>query len=169
MRLTVLLGVIIVVAVLLTSSAYVIFFMEEDDGNNDDNINGGDDTGNGEGDDNGDDDDQNGGNNGNNNSNGNGDEEITHYVFIEESTATTCRYCPAVADILHELYTSGTYQFYYVSMVWNQNTIAEDRVKNEYNLYADPTVFIDGGYNVILGGTHPMENYSQAIQEVGYF
>jgi len=42
--------------------------------------------------------DQNNSDNGNNETNNN-QEELVHYVFVEEATATTCRYCPPVAKI----------------------------------------------------------------------
>lgn len=73
-----------------------------------------------------------------------------HYVFIEESTATTCQYCPVVSDIIHELYESKDYPFYYVSMV-QDNENADERLQEHYNLYGNPTMYIDGGYEVIVG------------------
>ena len=48
-------------------------------------------------------------------------ENLVHTVFIEEGTATWCESCPVVAEILHELYDSGEYSFYYVSMVEDGN------------------------------------------------
>jgi PKD repeat protein len=74
-----------------------------------------------------------------------------HTVFIEEGTATWCSNCPSVADILHELYTSGDYNFYYVAMIEDKNTKAHDRLYNDYNILGFPTVFIDGGYQVVMG------------------
>ncbi len=72
------------------------------------------------------------------------------YVFIEESTATTCQHCPAVSDIIYELYESKDYPFYYVSMV-QDNENADERLQEHYNLYGNPTTYIDGGYKVIVG------------------
>jgi hypothetical protein len=92
----------------------------------------------------------------------NGDENITHYVFIEESTSVNCRYCPNVGAILYKLESSHDYRFYYVSMIM-ENSKAADRLKNDYNWQADPTVFIDGGYTVILGGLNPESTYINAI------
>ena len=88
----------------------------------------------------------------NNNSGGNNDEKkFVHHVFIEEGTATTCKYCPAVADILHDIYASKRYTFYYVSMVEDRSKKAYDRLHNEYNIYGFPTVYIDGGYGIVFG------------------
>ena len=35
---------------------------------------------------------------------GGDDQDSTHYVFIEEASTTDCRFCPDIADILHDLY-----------------------------------------------------------------
>lgn len=91
------------------------------------------------------------------------DEYFTHTVFVEESTSVTCRYCPNVAAILETLESSPNYRFYYVSMIM-ENGKAAEYLTSVYNRYADPTVYIDGGYQVILGGLHPEANYSTAIQ-----
>jgi len=92
----------------------------------------------------------------------NTDDTFTHTVFIEESTSVNCRYCPNVGAILNKLEASNDNRFYYVSMIMENNKAA-DRLKNEYNWYADPTVFIDGGYSVILGGLNPESTYTDAI------
>lgn len=84
--------------------------------------------------------------NGNNGNNG----EVVRTVFIEESTATTCKYCTNVAEILHELFDPNDPDFYYISMVEDENSKAYERVVTHYNRYANPTVYIDGGYEVIL-------------------
>ena len=68
------------------------------------------------------------------------------------------------AKMLYELYTSGDYDFYLVTLV-KKNEIASNRLDNEYNLFGLPTVFIDGGYNVIMGGAHEKPVYAQAIRE----
>jgi len=78
-------------------------------------------------------------------------EDLVHYVFIEEGTVTWCNNCPAVARILHELYESGEYNFYYVSMVHDKNKKAKDQLDNEYNILGFPTVYIDGGYELVYG------------------
>jgi hypothetical protein len=78
-------------------------------------------------------------------------EDLVHSVFIEEATGEGCVYCPGVSELIHELFKSGNYNFYYVSMV-TEHTKANDHLYNEYNLYGQPTVYIDGGFNVLLGG-----------------
>jgi hypothetical protein len=93
----------------------------------------------------------------------NGEEDFTHTVFIEESTSILCRYCPNVGAILETLESAHKYRFYYVSMIL-ENSIAAGYLSSNYNRYGDPTVYIDGGYKVLLGGTHPESNYTSAIQ-----
>jgi len=78
-------------------------------------------------------------------------EDLEHFVLVEEATGTWCNNCPAVADILHEMYESNQYNFYYVSLVEDKNSKAHDRCKLDYNIYGYPTVYIDGGYEVIVG------------------
>jgi len=78
-------------------------------------------------------------------------EDLEHFVLVEEATGTWCNNCTAVADILHEMYESNKYNFYYVSMVEDKNSKAHDRCEQDYNIYGYPTVYIDGGYEVIVG------------------
>jgi glutaredoxin len=93
------------------------------------------------------------------------DQNSIHYVFVEEGTETDCKCksCPAVADILHELYESGKYHFYYVSLVKDRSSKANTRLSDDYDVYGFPTVFIDGGYKVIVGGNNDKSEYEKAI------
>lgn len=91
-------------------------------------------------------------------------QEFVHTVFIEEGTATWCKNCPNVAGILHELYGSGNYNFYYISMIEDKNTKAKERLEDDYNIYGYPTVFIDGGYKVISSGLEPKSVFADAIE-----
>ncbi len=76
---------------------------------------------------------------------------LKHTVFIEKATATWCKYCPPVGDVLKDLYDSEEYDFYYVSMVKDKNDKASNRLVNDYNTAGYPSVFIDGGYEIISG------------------
>jgi hypothetical protein len=96
-----------------------------------------------------------------------GDEQYSRNVFIEEGSFNTCTYCPIVAEILYELYSSGNYNFYFVNLV-RANDKADDRLRNEYNIYGLPTVYVDGGYKVLLGGGHEKSEYAQAIRDAEY-
>lgn len=77
--------------------------------------------------------------------------ELVHNVFIEEGTATWCHNCPKVANILHELYETGNYNFYYVSLIQDKNSEAKNRLEKDYNIYGYPSVYIDGGYDIVVG------------------
>ena len=97
---------------------------------------------------------------------GNGDDkDFIHTVFIEEGTATDCQYCPYTADKLKKLYESGEYRFYYVNMIEDRSDKAKTRLRDDFNLYGNPTVFIDGGYKVIIGGLKQKSDYINAIRE----
>lgn len=77
-------------------------------------------------------------------------EDVSRFVFIEEGTFTNCKFCPDVTEIIHEIYESQEYPIYYVSLV-KENERSEDILTDDYNIYAYPTVFIDGGYRVVMG------------------
>jgi glutaredoxin len=79
------------------------------------------------------------------------DEDLAHYVFVEEGTVTWCYNCPYAAEILHDLYDPDDPDFYYVSLVGDKNNKARERLENDYNIYGFPTVFIDGGYEIVMG------------------
>jgi Bacterial Ig domain len=91
------------------------------------------------------------------------DENFTHTVFIEDATASWCTNCPNVANILRSLYDSKKYSFYYVSLVNGTSSKVTDRLYSDYNIFGFPTVFIDGGYRVILGGSSPEPTFIEAI------
>jgi thiol-disulfide isomerase/thioredoxin len=81
---------------------------------------------------------------------------FTHAVFIEEGTTTWCPNCPNAAEALYSLYESGEYPFYFVALVIDQNSVAQDRFWGHYRGKAIPTIFFDGGFNQTVGsGTTP--------------
>ena len=86
-----------------------------------------------------------------------------HIVLVEEATSTSCAACPAVADILYELYDPEDPTFYFVSMVDDKVSKAHDRLYDEYNALGFPTVYFDGGYEVIMGGGHEKSLFSEKI------
>jgi len=90
--------------------------------------------------------------------------DFIHNVFIEEATATWCSNCPSVADILSEFYNSNEYNIYYISLVEDKNSKAKERLE-EYNIYGYPTVYIDGGYDVIVGGNKDKSYFEEKINK----
>jgi len=90
---------------------------------------------------------------------------MQHKVFIEEGTATWCINCPNIAGILYELYKSGNYKFYYVSLIADKSSIAQKRLTEDYNIGGYPTVFIDGGYKVLVGGDIDKSTFIDSIKD----
>jgi hypothetical protein len=90
-------------------------------------------------------------------------ESVIHTVFIEEATATWCTNCPNVANTLYSLYETDKYNFYYVALINDTNSIAAERNTKDYHVYGFPTVFIDGGYKVIVGANKPESTFIDAI------
>ena len=75
--------------------------------------------------------------------------DFTHTVFVEVGTATWCPSCPYMANVLDKIYNSGDYPFYFVEMVTDMNSLANQRM-SMYNQYWLPTVFLDGGRKVFV-------------------
>lgn len=92
------------------------------------------------------------------------DDEFFHSVFLEEASFTDCYYCPLVAEMLYELYSTGNYNFYYVTLIKTVEK-ATSRLDIDYNLFGLPTVFVDGGFRVLMGGLHDKSEYVQAIRD----
>ena len=80
---------------------------------------------------------------------------FTHTVFAEECTATWCPNCPMAAEALYNIYESGDYPFYYVSIIDDMNPIAKQRNREYsfgiYKVYGFPTVYFDGGDTNMIG------------------
>jgi hypothetical protein len=85
--------------------------------------------------------------------NGNGDDTNNHppgYTFLELPKPTiSCLECPKIAAMVDELYDTGDYPFYYVTLP-QKNEKALARI-TEYNTWAYPTIYFDGGYDLIIG------------------
>jgi len=149
--------VVVIIAILLFSSYYVAFYVEfedsvptgsEGDGNQGDENN-----------------DNTGDNNDNGDDNDNGDSEFVHSVFIEEASYTSCEPCTKVAKILHDIYESGKYNFYYVSLIQDKSDLAKKRVEEDFNIVGYPVVYIDGGYIVLSGGSVPESDFIKGIRD----
>jgi hypothetical protein len=93
--------------------------------------------------------------------------EFSHTVFIEEGTATWCPACPYAANALNRIYNSGDYPFYFVSLVSDENKDAQRRLSEDYNIYAIPVTFFDGGYNVYIGSSNAENEFRNRIESCG--
>jgi Dockerin type I domain len=95
------------------------------------------------------------------------DGDFTHVVFLEAALATWANPAPATSTALESIYSSNIYPFYYVSMVFDSNVVAYDRVFTDYNMYWHPSVFFDGGYRITIGGYSNPNFYTPSIEESG--
>ncbi len=76
--------------------------------------------------------------------------DYTHTVLIEVGTATWCSQCPASNTAWHSIYGSGNYNFEYIELVDDMNTVAASRF-DEFNPAWVPTSYWDGGQFVYPG------------------
>lgn len=74
----------------------------------------------------------------------------SHTVFVELGSSTACKYCKNAHAALKNIYANGWLPFYYVSLL-TDNTLARQRLSNDYNYHGLPSVFFDGGYKVNVG------------------
>lgn len=139
--------VIIIVIILVTSSLYFVTLIGNGDSEGDSNpdIKPDDKEGNDNNDDNDD--------GGEENPNEDGPPDYSNYVLIEEATQHRCEPCVHAAEVLHNLHENNYANFFYVSMVQDRNQKASDYLFDYYNLYAYPSLYIDGGYRIQVGAS----------------
>ncbi len=92
----------------------------------------------------------------------------THTVLGEYGTATWCPYCRYAHGALKELYAEGKLDFYYISHVYDKNSVSVSYLKSHYNLYGFPTLWWDGGYKINVGaGSIPSakSSYTNSITQ----
>lgn len=92
--------------------------------------------------------------------------EYTHTGLIEEATATWCPYCPAMGHAIYNVYADGELPFYFISLISDRSDNAAVYLQNNYNLYAYPSAFMDGGDNVIVGGYDNEDFYINRLNRV---
>jgi len=95
---------------------------------------------------------------------------FTHTIFAEFGTATWCGYCKYASAALKNIYESGNYPFYYITLVKDKNVHAAERLLDDYNHFAYPTVYFDGGFRVDIGsGSIPSAEakYIESIDSCG--
>jgi hypothetical protein len=78
---------------------------------------------------------------------------FTHTVLVEDATAWWCPNCPYVSLALDNIYHSGEYPFYFLSLIEDRGSFLGDslgttRTHDVYNRWALPTIYADGGYRV---------------------
>lgn len=101
--------------------------------------------------------------------------DFTHTVLAEECTATWCPNCPTASEALYNVYHSGEYPFYYVSLINDMNPIAKKRNQDYsfgiFKIYGFPTVYFDGGDINMVGHGGTVEatetEYRSLIEQEG--
>ena len=89
--------------------------------------------------------------------------EYIRHVLVEEGSLNSCKFCPIISQWLYELYNSDDYNFYFVTLVGiDDKALAR---LDELKILGYPTVFIDGGYKVIMGGGHEKSEFAQVIRD----
>ena len=98
------------------------------------------------------------------------DMAYSHTILGEYGTYTGCEPCKYAHRALKYVYAGEYHPFYYVTFVYDKNTHAYQRIKNELGLIASPTVYFDGGYNKKVGASdveEDMARYNASIIECG--
>ncbi len=72
----------------------------------------------------------------------------THTVMAELGAVSWCPHCPVASDEIYNLFSSGNYSFYYVTLVYNQHSLALQRGRWLNDKYI-PMLYLDGGYKVV--------------------
>ena len=87
--------------------------------------------------------------------------QFTHTVLAELGSTSWCPNCPRADEKIHEVYSIGDYPFYYVTLVYNQNPVAQKRGRQLSDAYI-PMLYLDGGYKIVDNTAE----YASSIGEV---
>ncbi len=93
-------------------------------------------------------------------------ENFSHTVFCEVGSATTCQYCPLLAEKLNQIFEAGKYPFYFVEMVTDMNNASNKRML-EYNQKYFPTAYYDGGLDIVFGSGENTTVHEGIIMQAG--
>ena len=85
-----------------------------------------------------------------------------HTVLVEKASVTWCGNCPPAVGYLDTIYSSESYDFYYVTLVNDMNPYVESRI-TELEVWGWPTVVFDGGYTRVTGYKENTTPYIDAI------
>ena len=93
-------------------------------------------------------------------------EDFTHTVFVEACTQTWCPPCATAAAVMHDIYSSGIYDFNYVALVSDMNLYAAKRT-NELDVYYIPDYVFDGNYTRYVGAGELPDQYINRLISCG--
>jgi len=88
----------------------------------------------------------------------------SHTVFVEFATVGSSSECSIVSNQLYEIFSSENYDFYYVTLVSDENEVTESRL-SELGISEFPGVIFDGGYIQFFDEQSSVETYKDAIVE----
>lgn len=94
-------------------------------------------------------------------------EEVTHTVFVEYASLTTCGPCVTASAQLYSIYNSGDLDYKYVTLVADEGNYRITGRVTALGVVAVPDVFFDGGYKRIKGSQGSELPYRNAITQSG--
>ena len=94
--------------------------------------------------------------------------EFTHTVLAEFGTTSSCPHCPPVSSYLFEIQGSGEYDFYFLTLNADKETLANTRYWEIPGASGSvPQVFFDGGYSTLIGNQGSKTPYISKITQAG--
>ena len=92
----------------------------------------------------------------------------THTVLAEFGTTSSCPHCPAVKNYLDTIYSSGDYDFYYITLNADKEPLANARYWEIPGASGSvPLVFFDGGFRNLVGNQGSTTPYISYINNCG--
>jgi hypothetical protein len=84
--------------------------------------------------------------------------DFTHTVFVEVGTSQCCKPCHYWNQIIHDIYTSGEYDFQYVEMIVvdHNGEVLNDKAKDWADIYdvgSFPVSILDGNYQRVINNS----------------
>jgi hypothetical protein len=96
------------------------------------------------------------------------DKAFTHNVLVEYGTTTSCPHCPPVRGYLNTIYSSGDYDFFYITLNADKESLANARYwEIPGSTGSVPQVFFDGGYRTLIGNQGSTTPYISTINYCG--
>jgi|GEM_PF-2516114 len=92
-------------------------------------------------------------------------DRYTHTVFMEAGTQTWCPPCATAAETMANIYAGGGYDFEYVALVGDMNSVAYSR-STQLGVSSIPDYYFDGGYTHLLGA-QSTGTYTSTINTCG--
>jgi len=93
--------------------------------------------------------------------------DFTHTVLAEYGTASWCGPCAPVNGYMYSIYSSGDYDFYYVTLNTDHENLANGRYWELPAAKYLPTVWFDGGYSYLIGNQGSTMPYINKIITCG--